>query len=72
MEFNYLIISILVRRRGALLKVTQDDIKRVAQQYLEQPVKEGRFSTALLGEATDRIAAKNGWHINQWGEAVKE
>ncbi|KAI7863451.1 peptidase M16C associated-domain-containing protein [Mucor mucedo] len=59
-------------RRGALLKVTQDDIKRVAQQYLEQPVKEGKYSTALLGEATDRIAAENGWHINQWGEAVKE
>lgn len=62
----------MIRRRGALLKVTQDDIKRVAQQYLGEPVKEGRFSTALLGEATDRIAAENGWHINQWGEAVKE
>ncbi|GAA5796196.1 hypothetical protein HPULCUR_001565 [Helicostylum pulchrum] len=59
-------------RREALLKVTQDDIKRVAQEYLDQAVKENRSSTALLGEATDRIAAENGWHINQWGEAVKE
>lgn len=52
--------------------MTQDDIKRVAQEYLGQAVKENRSSTALLGEATDRIAAENGWHINQWGEAVKE
>lgn len=52
--------------------MTQDDIKRVAQEYLEKPVVENRFSTALLGESTDRIAAENGWHINQWGEAVKK
>jgi Zn-dependent M16 (insulinase) family peptidase len=62
----------LIRRREALLKVTQDDIKRVAHQYLEEPVKNNAFSTALLGESTDRIAAENGWHINQWGQAVKE
>lgn len=67
-----LIYTYLIRRREALLKVTQDDIKRVAQEYLDQAVKENRSSTALLGEATDRIAAENGWHINQWGEAVKE
>jgi hypothetical protein len=52
--------------------VTQDDIKRVAEQYLAKPVQEGHYSTALLGESNDRIAAENGWHINQWGEAVKE
>jgi Zn-dependent M16 (insulinase) family peptidase len=69
---NHIILNILIRRREALLKVTQDDIKRVAKQYLEEPVKENKYSTALLGEATNRIAASNGWHINQWGEAVKE
>lgn len=52
--------------------MTQDDIKRVAKQYLDDAVKENKYSTALLGEATDRIAASNGWHINQWGEAVKQ
>jgi Zn-dependent M16 (insulinase) family peptidase len=56
----------LIRRREALLKVTQDDIKRVAHQYLQEAVEKNAFSTALLGEATDRITAENGWHINQW------
>jgi hypothetical protein len=46
--------------------VTQDDIKRVAHQYLQEAVEKNAFSTALLGEATDRITAENGWHINQW------
>jgi hypothetical protein len=51
--------------------VTQDDIKRVAHEYLDEPFKQNEYSIALLGESTDKIAAENGWTINQWGEAVK-
>lgn len=60
------------RRREALLKVTQDDIKRVAHEYLDVPLKQSEYSVALLGESNDKIAAEHGWTINQWGEAVKD
>ncbi|CAO0798731.1 unnamed protein product [Mucor circinelloides] len=59
-------------RREALLKVTQDDIKRVAHEYLDVPLKQSEYSIALLGESNDKIAAEHGWTINQWGEAVKD
>ncbi|KAI8373250.1 peptidase M16C associated-domain-containing protein [Blakeslea trispora] len=53
-------------RRESLLKVTQDDIKRVAHTYLEKPFQENCYSTALLGEANSRITTEGGWHINEW------
>ncbi|KAI8991000.1 peptidase M16C associated-domain-containing protein [Mycotypha africana] len=57
-------------RREELLKVTQDDIKRVAHEYLSEPVKENRSSTALLGEQTDSITPEKGWSINKWGDVL--
>ncbi|KAL0090894.1 peptidase M16C associated-domain-containing protein [Phycomyces blakesleeanus] len=59
-------------RREEFLKVTQDDIKAAAETYLLGSEKDGHYSVAVLGEATDKIAEDNGWSINQWGEAVKQ
>ncbi|KAI7908289.1 peptidase M16C associated-domain-containing protein [Cokeromyces recurvatus] len=59
-------------RREALLKVTQDDIKRVAFEYLDKHVKQNGYSTALLGESNNRITEEQGWHINQWDKDSQE
>lgn len=59
---------IYCRRREALLKVTQDDIKRVANEYLEKQVKANEYSSALLGETNDQIVNDKEWHVNQWNQ----
>ncbi|KAF7732517.1 Mitochondrial presequence protease [Apophysomyces ossiformis] len=59
-------------RREGFLGVTQDDVKEMADKYLEKAVQEGQYSIALLGESNDKIAMEQGWHINQWGEATDQ
>ncbi|KAG0740501.1 hypothetical protein G6F61_010835 [Rhizopus arrhizus] len=47
-------------RRESLLKVNQEDIKRVAHEYLEKS-----FSTALLGESTQTDNLAKDWEVNR-------
>ncbi|KAI8083948.1 peptidase M16C associated-domain-containing protein [Gilbertella persicaria] len=57
-------------RREALLKVTQDDVQRVAYHYLDKAFEQHQYATAILGEAkTDQY--KQGWHIHSSKEDDK-